>query len=362
MSQFDVKCCVIGAGVIGLAIARQLARHWPDLLILEQHPRFGSETSSRNSEVIHAGIYYPDRSLKAHLCVQGKQLLRSYCRENHIPYADTGKLLIAVHPAERPKLEQLARQATLNGVRDLIPLSAQQVQTLEPEIQAQAGLFSPSTGIIDSHGLMLQLLADAQRQGAQLVCHQQIRDIRPLPGGGYELTCVQAAETYPIRCEYLINAAGLQASILLSKTGAATPHTYWCKGHYFSLQGKQPFRHLIYPMPEKAGLGIHATLNLAGQVRFGPDAKYVERIDYQVPDKLREGFAQAIRRYYPALQEQQLVADYAGIRPKLQGPNTGFADFEILRQGNSLHLLGIESPGLTSCLAIAELCERLILH
>lgn len=362
MAQFDVQCCVIGAGVIGLAIARQLSRHWPNLLILEQHTRFGSETSARNSEVIHAGIYYPSNSLKARLCVQGKELLRSYCQANHIQHAIPGKLLIAINTTEISKLEQLARQAAQNGVADLIPLNRSQLHTLEPSLEAQAGLFSPSTGIIDSHGLMLQLLADAERQGALLVCQNRIIEIAPLPGGGYELSCYQASVKTTVRCEYLINAAGLQASQLLAHTGAATPHTYWCKGHYFALQGKQPFRHLIYPMPEQAGLGIHATLNLAGQVRFGPDTHYIGEIDYAVPETLRGHFYQAIRRYYPALREQQLVADYAGIRPKLQGPNASFADFEVLKQGNSLHLLGIESPGLTSCLAIAELCEHLILH
>lgn len=362
MGQYTVQCVVIGAGVTGLAIARELAAHMPDMLILEQHAQFGMETSSRNSEVIHAGIYYPSNSRKAALCVRGKHLLREYCKIHKIALRDTGKLLVAVNPAETGQLSTLVKQAQTNGVSDLEYLTRAQLLAQEPELNACAGVFSPSTGIIDSHGLMQQLLTDATQRGAQLVCNTRIIGLSPRTGGGYTLHYQSDGTEYQLNCEYLINACGLYASQLMCLTGAVTPHTWWCKGRYFSLQGKSPFRHLIYPMPQNAGLGIHATLNLAEQVRFGPDTCYVQDINYRVEENLHAEFCQAIETYYPALQPDRLVPDYAGIRPKLQGPADKFADFEILRHANSLHLCGIESPGLTSCLAIAESAARTLLQ
>ncbi|MCP5326110.1 MAG: NAD(P)/FAD-dependent oxidoreductase [Oceanospirillaceae bacterium] len=362
MADFDVQCVVIGAGVIGLAVARQLVRHFPDMLILEQHAQPGTETSSRNSEVIHAGIYYPSGSLKARLCVEGKHLLREYCRQQGITYRDTGKLLVASTPNETLKLRQLAQQAEENGVLDLQHLSQSELSNLEPELNACAGVLSPSTGIIDSHALLQQLLHDAQQKGATLVCHTRITGISPRKGGGYCLQFSGQGDTGQLNCEYLINAGGLHSSQLLASSGHASPHTWWCQGRYFSLQGKSPFRHLIYPMPQQAGLGIHATLNLDNQLRFGPDTHYTQQLDYRVDAELQPLFAEAIRRYYPNLDPSRLVPDYSGIRPKLQGPRDKFADFTLIRHAKSLHLLGIESPGLTSCLAIAALAERTLLQ
>jgi L-2-hydroxyglutarate oxidase LhgO len=357
----SVDSVVVGAGVVGLAVARELALAGREVWVLEAEDAFGTQTSSRNSEVIHAGIYYPAGSAKARLCVAGRELLYAYCRERGVAHRRVGKVLVAVDDDERPALAACAARAAANGV-PLRPLSASEVSRLEPAVRAVAGLWSETTGIVDSHGLMLALLGDAQAAGAMLVTRTPLLRAAVRPDG-FVLE-VGGAEAMTLRCRVLVNAAGLHAQrVAASIAGLAARHvppTHYAKGHYFTLAGRTPFSHLVYPMPDNAGLGIHVTLDLAGRCRFGPDVSgWPDTPDHTFEHRLQAGFERAIRRYWPDLPDGALQPGYTGIRPKVTGPHEPAGDF--LLQGAAAHglpglfnLFGIESPGLTASLAIAR--------
>jgi L-2-hydroxyglutarate oxidase LhgO len=355
-----VDAIVIGAGVIGLACARALALAGREVLILEQHGDIGTETSSRNSEVIHAGIYYPQGSLKARACVAGRQQLYDYCRDRGVRHSQCGKLIVATSADQQDRLVAIRARAAANGVNNLELLTRAAARALEPELDCTAALLSPSTGIIDSHELMLALLGDAENRGAVLALNA------PVLGGrraadGIELT-VGGAAPLELRASVVVNAAGLHAPALAASLAGmpaeSVPRAYYARGNYFSLAGRAPFARLIYPVPEPGGLGVHLTLDLAGQARFGPDVEWIDSIGYAVDPARGEVFYDAIRRYWPALPDRSLEPAYAGVRPKIVGPGAADADFVV--QGPRLHgvaglvnLFGIESPGLTSCLALA---------
>lgn len=355
---------VIGAGVVGLAIARRLTQAGQDVILLERGAAIGSETSSRNSEVIHAGIYYPQNSLKAELCVRGKQLLYAYCESHGIAHRRVGKIIVAARREEIGALEVLKKKAAGNGVVDLEWLDAGQVARLEPELAAEAALLSPSTGIIDSHGLMLALQGEAEDGGAMIAFNTPVEGGSLLSDG----IALRTGGDYPMElaCRRLVNAAGLQAQEIAGSiegfpSGAIPPRAL-VKGNYYMLAGASPFRRLVYPIPEPGGLGVHATIDLAGQCRFGPDVEPVESLDYDVDPERAARFYAAVRRYWPGLPDGALLPGYAGIRPKI-ATEDGDADFVI--QGAARHgipglvnLFGIESPGLTAALAIAERVEE----
>jgi L-2-hydroxyglutarate oxidase LhgO len=372
----DFDYCIIGGGVAGLSIARQLSAHG-QVLLIERHSGFGTETSSRNSEVIHAGLYYQAGSLKENLCLQGRQLLYAYCQQYDIPHRRIGKLIVSP-TAEHPQLDRL--QATARRLEiPLLPMTGRDIQQLEPSVKAETGLFSPETGIIDSHTYMARLQQQAIENGAVLVCQSEFHTARSTD----REWVIQIGTTdgpVSISSHCLINSAGLGAQTVARHCGEPArqiPALYPCKGHYFSLSGRSPFRHLVYPLPEPqlAGLGVHATIDQNGQVRFGPDTCYLPSSEnlnetlqspdiYQVPETLKNSFENAIRQWYPGLESARLHPDYAGIRPKLSGPGQAATDF-VIRQGcrslaPAVHLYGIESPGLTASLAIAAEVERLL--
>lgn len=363
----SVDAVVVGAGVVGLAVARALALGGREVLVLESAEAFGTGTSSRNSEVIHAGIYYPTGSLKARLCVEGKRMLYAYCAARGVAHRRIGKVLVAAEAAERPALDGYARRAAANGVA-LVPLTSADVARLEPAVRAVAGLWSESTGIVDSHGLMLALLGDAEGAGATLVVHTPLLGARAVDGG-FELRTGGEAPM-ALRCRILVNAAGLAAQRLAHAIeglpAGRVPPAHFAKGHYFTLAGRSPFSHLVYPMPDHAGLGIHVTLDLGGQCKFGPDVtRWPDAPDYAFEDGLEAKFYEAIRRYWPDLPDGALQRGYTGVRPKVGGPDEPAGDFVI--QGPEIHglaglvnLFGIESPGLTASLAIAaQVASRL---
>jgi L-2-hydroxyglutarate oxidase LhgO len=352
---------VIGAGVVGLAIARRLARGGREVVIVDSGSTIGSETSSRNSEVIHAGIYYPTGSLKAQLCVSGRQALYRYCAARGVPHRQSGKLLVATDDNQRPALHALADKALANGVEDLQILSVAAAKAMEPELQCAAALFSPSTGIVDSHQLMLSYLGDAENAGAALSLRTPV--IRGMRKSDHWQIGLGGDEPDDIKARHVINAAGLQASQMARALGLApdrVPSTHFAKGNYFTLQGgKPPFSRLVYPMPEPGGLGVHVTLDLGGQVRFGPDVEWIDKIDYSLDPDRAAKFYPAIRRYYPALADSSLVPAYCGIRPKLSRDPRVDSDFLIASEADHgaaglVCLYGIESPGLTASLALAE--------
>ncbi|HUC62908.1 MAG TPA: NAD(P)/FAD-dependent oxidoreductase [Alphaproteobacteria bacterium] len=358
-----VECVVIGAGAVGLAVARALALAGREVVLLEKARAIGTETSSRNSEVIHAGIYYPTGSLKARLCVAGKLRLYEYLPAHGIPYKRLGKLIVATDETQIAALERLKRQADANGVTDLVWLDRAQALALEPALNCVAALLSPSTGIMDSHGLMLSFQGEAEDHGAMVAFES------PVVAGwierdGFRLE-VGGAQPSQIECRLLVNSAGLYAQAIARKLeglpAASVPGIYYARGCYFGLAAKAPFTHLIYPAPEEkfAGLGHHLTLDLAGRARFGPDVEWIDRIDYTVDPKRAAQFYEAVRRYWPGLQDGTIAPDFAGVRPKLRPKGEAAADFVI--QGPREHgvaglvnLYGIESPGLTSSMAIAD--------
>ncbi|EZQ19489.1 MULTISPECIES: NAD(P)/FAD-dependent oxidoreductase [Halopseudomonas] len=359
----DTEIIVVGAGVVGLAVAQRLAAAGREVLVLEQENWLGQHASSRNSEVVHAGLYYPPGSRKALLCRQGQALLYRWCEEHQVPCRRIGKLLVATSPDELPALEKLRANAAANGV-ELQPLNEQQLRRLEPELRAVAGLHSPTTGIIDSHALMQSFEAMLLHYGGQLCLNTRVEHVRREPSL-LRVHGVSAGESFSVSCRYLINAGGLFAQQLAGRVegyaAASIPPLYPCQGRYYSYAGRSPFRHLIYPMPEPgtAGLGIHATLDLQGQLRFGPDVRYTAALDYQVDPGLADTFARAIRRYWPDCRSERLQPGYTGVRAKLSGPGEAAADFLI--HGPDIHgiagfisLFGIESPGLTASLALAE--------
>ena len=452
-----VECLVIGAGVVGLAIARALSRRGREVLLVEAHDRFGSVTSSRNSEVIHAGIYYPKNSLKSRLCVQGKSELYRYCDEHHISYQRCGKLIVATDLDQLEILKQIQSKAQENEVFDLVHLSGEEARELEPEVTCTGALLSPSTGIIDSHGYMESLLTQAQANGALIAYNTRVKDIsyhpyplslhylttgkthtcthtqqqtNPRASQHFQISLQDSTQTttnpnstdsdpvppYEITCETVVNAAGLQASHVAQLLGKVQlkphnpssqlhniPNTKSCKGNYFGLDIGQPFSRLIYPIPQQAGLGVHATLDLAGRIRFGPDVEWLPepsytheqmseitrnssrshvicpeygptRDQYSVDLTRAESFYQEIRKYYPNLADGGLSADYSGIRPKVEltaaeGLIKGISPGDFVCLGPKehgveglIHLLGIESPGLTSSLALARyVCEEQLL-
>jgi L-2-hydroxyglutarate oxidase LhgO len=362
----QVDAIVVGAGVVGLVVARALARRGLDTVVLERGNCFGAETSSRNSEVIHAGLYYPSGSLKAGLCVRGRELLYAYCEQNSIAHQRCGKLIVATQAQQLGALNDIQVQARANGVTDLRLLDAAEIRLLEPRLDAIGGLLSPSTGIVDSHALMLSFQADLERAGGVVVLRSPVLAARR--DGTRHIVQVGGAEPMQLATRFLVNAAGLWATQIAagieSLEPRLVPRTYFAKGCYFALAGRSPFSRLIYPIPEPGGLGVHLTLDLAGQARFGPDVEWLsvefaDDFDYRVDPDRRGAFAAAIRRYWPDLPEGALQPAYSGVRPKLSGPGEATADFQL--QGPAVHgvpgllnLYGIESPGLTASLAIAD--------
>jgi L-2-hydroxyglutarate oxidase LhgO len=356
-----VDVAVIGAGVVGLAIARALSLAGRSVLILEAEAVFGSHTSSRNSEVIHAGIYYPKDSKKALTCVRGRNLLYGYCRAHDVPHRRLGKLLVASSEDEVPALERLKVHAEANGVADLEWLDARQIAELEPAVRAVRGLFSPSSGIVDSHAVMAAFLRDARQAGAELVVASPILS-GMVRDDGIELA-VGGTEPMSIVCDGVVNSAGLFAQSVARSIRGVPEHTipasYYAKGHYFTMTGRSPFSHLVYPIPAPGGLGVHVTLDLAGQVRFGPDVSWIDGVDYGFDESRAASFYAAVRAYFPELRDGSLQPGYTGIRPKLGPAGSPAQDFVV--QGPRDHgvpglveLFGIESPGLTSSLALAE--------
>ena len=376
MDKVDVV--VIGAGVVGLAIAQKFSQHHKQVLIIDKNEQVGQETSSRNSEVIHGGIYYPQDSLKAQLCVRGKSLLYEHCQQYNVPFKKVGKCIVAVTQQEQSQLNDILIKAKNNGVLDLEALSGGQLKTLEPNLHAHSGLLSPSTGIINSHEYMQSLLWQAEENDGFFVGNSEFIHAEKKQSG-FSLTIKNSQDNThsQIHCDILINAAGLNAQQCAQNIQGVHPESiptlYYCRGHYFTYQGRSPFQHLIYPVPEKntTGLGIHSTLDLAGQIKFGPDVQYINEVDYQFPandhGKLKGQFVQAIRRYWPQINPEKLQAGYTGIRPKLQGSQQAFKDFAIYDESQHsvaglVNLFGIESPGLTSSLAIAERVYLKVCH
>ncbi|MEZ5849331.1 MAG: NAD(P)/FAD-dependent oxidoreductase [Hyphomicrobiaceae bacterium] len=364
----DIETIVIGAGVVGLAIARALALRGQDVMVLERHDIIGAETSSRNSEVIHAGIYYPPGSLRAKLCVDGKAMLYRFCAENGVAHKRITKLLVATTESQLPKLKAIHETAMKNGVDDLQPMTGEEARKLEPEIACHAAMLSPSTGIIDSHGLMLALEGHAETAGAQVVLNTPVARLGITRDGLYEVFTGETGSER-ITCRNLVLSAGLGASIL-AKTLPWTsnyrpPETYYAKGQYYAYSGRSPFSRHIYPMPDGAWLGLHVTVDIGGRCKFGPDIEWIPEIDYSFDATKLEKFLGFIRTYYPGLDETRLHADYTGIRPKLYREGEPVPDFLV--HGPETHglaglvmLFGIESPGLTGSMAIGEMiAERM---
>ena len=358
----DIDCIVVGAGVVGLAIARALAQSGREVMVVEAAEGIGTGTSARNSEVIHAGIYYPAGSLKAKLCVQGRHMLYAYCTEKGVSHKRIGKLIVATSEEEIAKLDDILSKARVNGVDDMELLSASQAQALEPALFCTAALLSPSTGIIDSHGLMLAYQGDAENAGAQCVFHTPLLSGEVRSEGGFNLQ-FGGSDAMQLSCNVLINASGLHAPTLARRIRgipeASIPTEYLCKGSYFTLQGRAPFTRLIYPTPHHAGLGVHLTLDLGGQAKFGPDTEWIDKVDYDIDASRCDGFYEAVRTYWPGMPDASLTPGYTGIRPKVSGPHEPAADFMIVGPATHgipglVNLFGIESPGLTSSLAIAQ--------
>lgn len=364
-----VDCVVVGAGVVGLAVSRSLAQQGFETILLERESAFGTVSSARNSEVIHAGIYYPAGSLKAKLCVAGNHLLYEYLKSHQIQFKPCGKLIVATSPNQDADLEEILQKAMKNGVPKMSRLSKEQIHVMEPNLNASSALLSESTGVVDSHGYMLSLLGGFEDAGGMIAYQSPLIKATPIQDGknGYRLE-VGGEEPFELETKYLINCAGLSAPAIAHKVEGLPkqhiPKAYFAKGNYFSLTGKSPFSRLIYPVPEPGGLGVHLTLDMGGQAKFGPDVEWLdidreEQINYTVDKERGEKFYAAVRQYWPGLQEGALNADYSGVRAKISAPGEPAADFRIDDQQihgleGLVNLYGFESPGLTSSLAIAQ--------
>ena len=368
--NFDFDSVVIGSGVVGLSIARSLSFSGRKVLLLEKKKVIGQGISSRNSEVIHAGIYYPFGSLKRHLCIDGKKRLVRYCADRNVEYKLLGKLIVANSKEELETLSDIFSNGIKNGVSDLRMVSENELRSIEPELRAKQAILSPSSGIVDSHSLMLSLQGDFELKDGIMIFGSSVSRINQLVGG-FSVS-VEGHEDFEVTSKELINSAGLHSQELSSKIPTieemSIPKTRYCKGNYFSLSSKPPFSRLIYPVPNNSGLGIHYTLDLSGRAKFGPDTEWIESPDYNVDFSLKDKFYKAIQHYYPSLKIDDLKPDYAGIRPKVVDADEPAADFLIqFEDTHSLPgyvaLYGIESPGLTACLAIAHyVCETLNSH
>jgi L-2-hydroxyglutarate oxidase LhgO len=357
-----VDAVVIGAGVVGLACGRALALAGREVLIVEREPAFGTGISARNSEVIHAGLYYPPGSLKSRLCVAGRAQLYRYCLDHQVAHKRTGKLVVARQGSQIEALQSLYGRGQANGVTDLVLLDRQQALAMEPHLDVAAAIYSPSTGIIDSHGLMLALLGDAEGAGAVLALNSVV-SAGKVTAGGLELTIDSGGQPLTLKATNVVNAAGLDAIAVAREIqgipAQAVPRGWYARGRYFTYSGRIPFLHLVYPLPASGGLGVHLTLDLAGQGRFGPDITWLDSPDYSVDPAAAADFAASVRRWWPEVEEARLVPGYAGVRPKLVGPGMTDGDFRI--DGPTEHgvpglvnLFGFESPGLTACLAVAD--------
>jgi L-2-hydroxyglutarate oxidase LhgO len=357
----EVECIVVGAGVVGLAVARALALAGREVIVLEAEAGIGTETSSRNSEVIHAGIYYPANSLMARFCVAGRRALYAYCQEKGVPHRNCGKLIAATNAEEDSLLAGIQRRAEANGVEGMRVLTAAEAIAMEPNLRCTSALHSPATGVIDSHAYMLALQGDAENAGAICVFLSPVVGARAARDGLDVF--VGGSEPTQLRCRLLVNSAGLHAPLLAGKIAGMpaerVPTTYYAKGNYFTLSGRSPFSRLIYPVPVPGGLGVHLTIDLGGQARFGPDVQWIDDIDYTVDPARADSFYAAVRKYWPDLKDGALQPGYAGIRPKIVPPGKPAQDFVV--QGPQTHgvpglinLFGIESPGLTASLALAE--------
>ena len=371
--HFSTDVLVIGAGAVGLAVARSLAQRGLETFILEKNAHFGMETSARSSEVIHAGLYYPQGSLKARLCIAGNRLLYDFCESHGVGHKRLGKLIVASHPDEGARIHAIAQAAADNGVAGLMRLSKAQIATLEPDLFASEGLCSPSTGIFDSHQYMLALLGDAESAGAHLACNAQAVSVART-ASGYRLAVRSAGEDMRLDCRILVNCAGLWAQqvagLIEGLDPAFVPPLFLAKGSYTTLSRPCPFRHLVYPLPEPGGLGVHLTLDMGGGARFGANVEWLDthdpaQIDYGVSPDLPDIYAPLIAAWWPGLAPASLAPGYSGVRPKIAGHGSANADFRI--DGEAVHglpglvnLFGIESPGLTASLAIADHVERLL--
>ena len=368
-----VDCVVIGAGVIGLAVAREMALQGRETILLERESAFGTISSARNSEVIHAGIYYPKDSLKAKLCVEGNRMLYEYCRIHHVATQPYGKLIVASDDSQLDDLQAILYKAQQNNVPEIKLITGEQAKAMEPDLQCAAAVLSSTTGIVDSHGLMLSLLGGFEDAGGMIAYQSPLISAKPIGTSaqeGFELE-IGGADAMKIQTKLLINCAGMSAPAIAKKIeGLALeqiPKAYFAKGNYFSLSGKSPFKHLIYPIPEPGGLGVHLTLDMGGQAKFGPDVEWLEideenQIDYTVNPKRSEGFYEAVRKYWPGLKDNALQPDYSGVRAKIVPPNAPAGDFCFNTPKDHgleglFNLYGFESPGLTSSLAIAKHLE-----
>ena len=361
-----VDAIVIGAGVTGLAAARELALAGREVVVTEAAETFGTGISSRHSEVIHAGIYYRQDSLKARLCLEGRDLLYAYCAQRNIPHRRLGKLIVAVEEHEAPRLAELARRAEANGVNDLKWLSGPEARALEPELNCAMGLLSPSTGIIDSHALMQSLVADIEAAGGVLAYGSPVTAIHAT--GDRYVVSLEGSPEPCVATRLLVNAAGLEAVTVLAMIDGyprdKIPPMYYCKGNYFTIGGKSPFSRLIYPLPVPGGLGVHVTLDLAGRARLGPDTEWVDNPEYSVSEDRAQDFKNAVARYFPGIRDRSLSPAYAGVRPKLSPKGAPDSDFVFdVHQGpgqsRAISLLGIESPGVTATLAIGKAAAAL---
>lgn len=368
-----VDCVVIGAGVIGLAVAREMALQGRETILLERESAFGTISSARNSEVIHAGIYYPKHSLKAKLCVEGNRMLYEYCRTHHVATQPYGKLIVASDNSQLDDLQAILYKAQQNNVPEIKMITGEQAKSMEPELQCSAAVLSASTGIVDSHGFMLSLLGGFEDAGGMIAYQSPLISAKPIGSkaqDGFELE-IGGADGMKIQTKLLINCAGMSAPAVARKIQSLSeeqiPKAYFAKGNYFSLSGKSPFSHLIYPIPEPGGLGVHLTLDMGGQAKFGPDVEWLEideenQIDYTVNPKRGDDFYAAVRKYWPGLKDNALQPDYSGVRAKIVPPNTPAGDFCFNTPKDHgleglFNLYGFESPGLTSSLAIAKYLE-----